>query len=584
MIPQQFIEEVQSRTDIVEIISGYIPLRRSGRNFKATCPFHGEKTPSFMVSPQKQIYHCFGCGAGGGVLQFIMSYEKVSFVEAVEMLANRAGLTVPSQNRKAVEIKTTLYDLVDSAADFFHQNLMNNKSFLPVLTYLSNRGIGKETIARFKIGYAFGQNSLLSQMRTKGYKLETLEKASLAVARDGRFKDLFQSRITFPIFDVRGRAVGFGARIWQAASSAPKYINSLENPLYSKREHLYGLNLAKEAILKEDFVIVVEGYLDMIIPFSQGICNVVSSSGTALTEEQIRLIRRYTKNIVLIFDSDTAGQNATLRALDLLIEKDLNVSIVELPGGQDPDSLIRKFGKEAFLSKLKEAKGFFEYKIRKLFTKYDCDTINGKTKIAQDMLVTIDKIKSEVEKFEYIKKLAERLKVREEIMIAEYKKVFAQGKTEKNSYFPSIVEVKQELLPITEKILLKFLITNSKAFVLMKKNLTSADFIHPISKKVVEYFFNPGFAEKSFYSSKGMGFIEDPSISSFVSSLIIDESIPSSNESFKESIAQVRKRRAQIQKEQLKIKITKAEKEGNIERLKELIGEYGQINNACGKT
>ncbi|UCD15320.1 MAG: DNA primase, partial [Candidatus Omnitrophota bacterium] len=319
MIPQKFIDEVQTRTDIGEVISSYIPLKRAGRNFKALCPFHGEKTPSFMISPQKQIFHCFGCGQGGTVIQFIMQYEKASFVEAIEILARRLGLEIPYQRGEKQKLKTILYDAVEQAAQVFNKNLLS-RTAAPVMSYLNKRGISKEVIEQFRIGYAAGRNALADNLRKKGFSLEVLEKSSLVIARESGFRDLFADRIMFPVCDSRARVVGFGARLWRQSSSAPKYINSLENPLYSKRQHLFGLNFAKDHILKEDCVIVVEGYLDMIIPFMAGIKNIVASLGTALTSEQIRLIRRYTTNIVLVFDSDKAGQAASLRALDLLLE------------------------------------------------------------------------------------------------------------------------------------------------------------------------------------------------------------------------------------------------------------------------
>src|SRR3989338_2771672 len=246
MIPQTFIDEVQARTDIVELISGYLSLKKAGRNFRGLCPFHAEKTPSFMVSPEKQIFHCFGCGQGGGAFQFLTLVEKVSFPEAVEMLAKRAGLAIPYQNESLLKEKSTLYDAVNAAADFFYHNLKDDKKYEGIRKYLARRGIGPKAIDRFKLGFAPAGNMLLNHLRKAGFTLEVLEKTSLATASRSGFSDLFRDRIMFPIFDVRSRIIAFGGRTYSNDAQIPKYINSLENVLYSKRNHLFGLNLVKD--------------------------------------------------------------------------------------------------------------------------------------------------------------------------------------------------------------------------------------------------------------------------------------------------------------------------------------------------
>ncbi|OQX80768.1 MAG: DNA primase [Candidatus Omnitrophica bacterium 4484_70.1] len=452
MIPQEFIEEVQAKTDIVELISSYFPLKRAGRNFKALCPFHSEKTPSFFVSPQKQIFHCFGCGEGGGPIQFLMLYEKVSFPEAVEILAKRLGLSIPYKKSSPYErLKTTLYEITETAAVFFQKNLFTDEG-KDALHYLKRRGIDSETIKEFRLGYAPSGNVLLEFMRNKGYSLDILEKASLVVGRrEGGYVDLFRERIVFPIFDVKGKVVGFGARLIKERN-APKYINSIENPLYNKRAHLYGLNFSKEEIIKKDVAIIVEGYFDMISPYVKGIKNIVASLGTALTLEQIYLIRRYTKNIVLVFDADSAGQLANLRALDLLLENGLDVNVVRLPQGFDPDSLVRERGKDYFFRLLQEKEDFFEYKIGILEKNLDIESIEGKTKLVEEILTTLSKIENEVKRYGYIKKLSSYLEIPEEVLILELKKkmnkTYLQGR--KISFVP---------IPISEKVVIQYLFT-----------------------------------------------------------------------------------------------------------------------------
>ncbi len=584
MIPQSFIEEVQSRTDIVELISGYIPLKRTGRNFKAVCPFHGEKTPSFIVSPQKQIFHCFGCGEGGGIFQFLALIEKTSFPEAVEMLANRLGLAIPYQKGKSTKSKNILYDAMNKAALFFCDNLKNNRQYQSIRTYLNQRGIGPETINKFQIGFAPGNNFLLQFMRKSDFTLEVLEKASLVTPSFGSFHDLFQGRVTFPIFDIRSRIVAFGARICKEIANSPKYINSFESSLYSKREHLFGLNFSKEAIIKEDSVIVVEGYLDMIIPFMRGTKNIVASLGTALTLEQIRLIKRYASCVVLMYDSDRAGHAAILRSIDLLLENGLRAEVVSLPEGYDPDLLVRKQGKDSFLKVLGSKVDFFDYKLSSLKKVYDADAIEGKTKIAKSMLVTLNKLNSEVEKYEYIVKLAGNLGVKEEIMIAEFRNSFPKKSgTQRKKSFPDSdrgqgLGLDKEPLPVTEKVLLKVILTNLKAFSLAKKNLKKEYFHSYLAQKTISLLFNTYLEAGGGSMQRFLSTIEDKEISSFISKILMDEDIPLDKNIFKESLIKLRKRGVVEIKKKLKGRIKEAEAKGDKQKVRELMEEHSRIN------
>jgi DNA primase len=584
MIPQQFIEEVQSRTDIVELISSYVPLKRTGRNFKATCPFHGEKTPSFIVSPQKQIFHCFGCGQGGGIYQFLTLIEKVNFPEAVEMLAKRLGLAIPYNNNKTAKTKTILYDAANEASLFFHEQLKNNKYYQQIVNYLKERKINEAAIDKFRIGFAPPNNALLAHMRNKGFTLEILEKASLAISQNQGFRDLFRDRIMFPIFDVRARVVGFGARIWRSLSGAPKYINSLENALYSKRDHLFGLSFAKDDIARENLAIVTEGYLDMIVPFMAGIKNVVASLGTALTVEQIRLIKRYTTSVVLLFDSDKAGKAAALRTVDLLLENDLKVEVVDLPSGFDPDSLVTKQGKDALLKLITLRKDFLDYKLDILKGTHDIKTIDGKSKIAKDILLTIDKLNSEIEKYEYIRRFSSLLDIKEEILIAEFKKLSKSDSQPKNrrytggSYLTDQKTLSNELISITERILLKCMIVNQKAFLLVKKNLKEEDFNSFLARRAVAFFFHNHKSQDSFSLSKFIGTIDDKEVSSLISELLMNDDIPLDKDAFKESLFKLRRRGSLGAKKILKEKIKEAEANKDKQKLIELVNEYSRIN------
>ncbi|MBL7156914.1 MAG: DNA primase [Candidatus Omnitrophica bacterium] len=426
MIPNEVINRILDKTDIVEIISSYVPLKKGGQNFKACCPFHKEKTPSFMVSPGKQIFHCFGCAAGGNVISFLMKHERMDFIEAITMLADKAGITVP---RTGVTGKTKntladkLYGVNNLACNHYQENLAKEYSKVAG-GYLIRRGITERMIKHFRLGFARDSwQGLINYCTAKGIELGMLEKAGLILgnAEGGNWYDRFRNRIIFPIFDLRNRAMGFGGRVLD--DSLPKYINSPETYIYTKGRHLYGLNFSKEYIKKQNYAIIVEGYLDLIIPYQNDIRNIVATLGTALTLDQIGMLKRFTKNVIMVYDSDKAGEGATLRGLDLLIEQDMNVRIAVLPKGSDPDSFVRKEGKAGFMKILKESKDLFDYKLGTLTAKFKKDQPHSKARIVAEMLPTLSRIKNAVLKSGYLKKMAEELALDEDSIRTELKKV-----------------------------------------------------------------------------------------------------------------------------------------------------------------
>lgn len=576
MIPDDFIQEIQSKLDIADVISGYFPLKKAGRNFKACCPFHSEKTPSFVVSPQKQIFHCFGCGQGGGVFQFLMQMEKISFPEAVEMLAKKLGMTFSYRDNKDGQLKNQCFEALAQASRFYHSVLTSGRC-QEVLKYLKSRGIGEKTIAKFCLGFAPGKNSLIDHLRKKGFTLNVLEKASLANLYGQNIRDVFSERILFPIFDVRNRVVGFGGRLWKEAGNLPKYVNSSESLVYSKREVLFGLNLAKNQIIKEKKVLITEGYLDVVTPFMRGIENIVASLGTSLTQEQIKLIGRFCSKVVLIFDSDDAGQQAVLRTLDLLLENQIEPEIVDLPSGEDPDSIARKKGKDYFLKLIACPNDFFSYKIRVLKKQYDSQSISGKSQIAASMLETLSKIEDQVLKYQYLAKLAQELKIKEEAIISEYKRRFP-GKnnfSEKNNLSLKSGESAQGPLSITEKILIKAIADKKGILSLVKKNFSILDFSHPLTQKAAEFFLNRDF-KKEISLKSILANIEDKQLSSFISKIILEEDIPQDQESLKESLLQLKKRQVRREREKIKSEIEKADSEGDKQKLEKLIEDYNK--------
>ncbi|OGX52069.1 MAG: DNA primase, partial [Omnitrophica WOR_2 bacterium RIFOXYB2_FULL_45_11] len=429
LIPESTLEEILSRVDIVELISGYIPLKRVGRSYKALCPFHHEKTPSFIVNPDKQIFHCFGCSAGGNAFGFLMQHERLEFPEAIEALAKRTGVIIheaSAAERKTQNLSEQLYKINEAAAHFYSDQLHAPEGE-PALKYLLKRGLTKETIQRFKIGYAQDKwDGLLNYLRGKGFGLGLIEKSGLIIAKDnGGYYDRFRKRILIPIHDTKGRTVAFGARVLD--NSLPKYINSPETPVYSKSKVLFGLDLNNEEIRLKDLAVIVEGYFDLIFPYQAGVKNITASCGTALTQEQIRLLKRYSRNVVLVYDSDNAGQMATLRSIDTLIEEGLNVMAARLPEGYDPDSFARRFGPEGFQKLITEAKDIFDYKLEFLKSKYAPLTIPNKSRAASEMLSLISKFNNTVAKSAYIKKLAEELSLDENSLLLELKKTDNQN-------------------------------------------------------------------------------------------------------------------------------------------------------------
>ncbi|MBI5807864.1 MAG: DNA primase, partial [Ignavibacteriales bacterium] len=364
-IPEKQIDEIRNASDIVDIISGFIQLKKRGKNFIGLCPFHQEKTPSFTVSEEKQIYHCFGCGAGGNVFKFLMDYKNISFVEAVEEIAEHVGIKIqydsaPSEQQNELEV---FYEINLLAARFFSDQLLKSENGESAREYLKNRGIKLQTQKIFGIGFApFSRESFLNLAKENKIDLQKAKQLGLIDTNDkGEYYDKFRGRIIFPIFSPNGRVIAFGGRIFSGETNAAKYLNSPESPVYSKRKSLYGLFHSKDEIRKLDRAILVEGYMDLISLYQAGVKNVVASSGTSLTDEQVQLLSRFTKNVLVLFDADSAGEKAALRSIEILLKQNFEVKIISLPKGEDPDSFINKFGKEQFEEEISRAQNFFEY-------------------------------------------------------------------------------------------------------------------------------------------------------------------------------------------------------------------------------
>lgn len=443
---EELIEEVKNSNDIVDVISQYVNLKRSGRNFFGLCPFHKEKSPSFSVSPDKQIFHCFGCGAGGNVIHFISKIENADFKEAIGILANRAGIELPTLNNyednKTALLKSKVYEINQIAAEFYHQNLYKPTSKIGQ-EYIKKRKLDNRTLKSFLIGYSGNFDELYRILKQKGFTEEEILASSLVnKTDDGKYIDRFRKRVMFPIQDTRNKVIAFGGRVTD--DSKPKYINSPENIVYSKGRHLFGLNVAKRGELKN--IIIVEGYMDAISLYQRGITNVVASLGTALTEAQGRLLRRYSERVTIGYDSDGAGQAATLRGLEILQNIGCDVRILQISGAKDPDEYVIKYGPERFLKCVEQAISLVEFKVKMLKQSLNLDNINDKIKFLNQVAKILSNVTNSIERELYVEKIANEYNVSKEAIYGEVNKLIYTKNTGEKTLEKPIVkkEIKKE--------------------------------------------------------------------------------------------------------------------------------------------
>ncbi|HVO74048.1 MAG TPA: DNA primase [Ignavibacteriaceae bacterium] len=426
-IPEHKIEEIRQSINIVDVISPFVQLRKRGRNYLGLCPFHTEKTPSFTVSEEKQIFHCFGCHTGGNVFKFLMEYEKISFLEAVQELAAQAGIALEADEWKTEKQseQEVLYDINTEAARYFLNNLLNTAEGEIAAAYFRKRNIKLQTMRAFGLGYALnGWDKFVEFAKEKRIDLDKALQLGLIIkGNDGRLHDRFSSRIIFPIFSPNGRVVAFAGRLMEEREGSAKYLNSPESSVYHKGSILYGLSHAKDEIRKLDKAILVEGYMDLISLYQSGVKNAVAVSGTALTEEQIQLLSRYTKNVVLLFDADTAGIKASMRSIELLLKKEMEIKIVSLPSGEDPDSFVNKFGREKFEELIKHAENFLEYQTEYFQSQGLFDDPAKAAEAIRDLVKPAALISDELKRNLLIKSIAKKFNLREMLLEAELEKI-----------------------------------------------------------------------------------------------------------------------------------------------------------------
>jgi DNA primase len=509
---EESIKTVIESNDIVDIISEYVTLQRKGSTIKACCPFHQEKTPSFIISPEKQLYHCFGCGAGGNVVTFLMEIDNMSFIDAIEYLAQRANISLITDSHSIKEDNTRqlnkiYYNINRDSALFFHHQLMKSNE---ALNYLYKRNLSLKTIKKFGLGYSLNDwHALERYLQKKGHNIKHIEDVGLIINNNKNIYDRFRNRIMFPILNIKNDVIGFGGRKWEGDDPGPKYLNSPESPVFSKGKELFHMNIAKKAV-KDAPILLVEGYMDVIGLSEKNIDTSVASLGTALTIEQIKLIEKYSKQCIICYDGDEAGQNATDKAINLLKNSSIETKVLELPTGVDPDEYIRKNGKESFLKLCTKSINWVDFKLMKFKMQSQLNNSEEKVKFLKNAINVLSQIDDSVKRDMYIKELSDELNIGSQIIRREYHKTVNSKKNvdeQKNNEY-----LEKDLVTGYEKIqrdMLSLLISDVskysdiindlskkyftdklcyKAFILLKEKVDTGNSIEP--SNIIVYFDN----------------------------------------------------------------------------------------------
>lgn len=464
--PSELIDEIRERTDIVDLIESYIPLRKQGRNYTALCPFHTEDTPSFSVSPDKQMFYCFGCQKGGGVIDFVMDFEHLSFPEALEKLAQRAGVALPEQEltpaeQRAYQQRNILHEINGAAAAFYMAALAAGGEGA---AYLERRGITAEMRKKFQLGYATPQwDDLKNHLTKKGFQEKDLLRAGvLSKSEGGKSYDRFRGRLMFPIGDQKGKIIAFGGRVLD--DGLPKYLNSAENPLFHKSYTLYGLHLAILSLREYGEAVLMEGYLDVISAHQFGITNAVAPLGTAFTAEQAKLLKRYCQRILLAYDGDSAGRKATLRALTILDGLDMRSRVLHFPAGYDPDDYLRRYGRDQWDALSAEAPSGMEYRIDVAFQNHNCNKAEGKADIITELTPALRAVKDLVTRTEYIRLISRKLDIDTDLLMLDLRRqqISHNSPSLRESLAPTAR--RQQGLVTAKEFLCRYAVNHSQAF------------------------------------------------------------------------------------------------------------------------
>jgi DNA primase len=600
-IPQEVIEEIRRRNDIVDLIAEYLPLKGSGGNFKALCPFHSEKTPSFTVTRQKQIFHCFGCGVGGNVFHFLMKYEQLSFPEAVASLARRSGVALPKARSSAAASsleahKEQLYRMNELAAAYFHQCLLATPQAEKARAYLKTRGIDQRAVEVFQLGYAPATwDSLVRHGAERGFAPQMLASVGLVKAREEGhgFYDRFRDRLMFPITSVMGRVIALGGRLLENLPEAPKYLNSPETAIYKKGTVLYGLHVAKQAIRREGQVLIVEGYLDLISLFQAGVEHVVATLGTALTRSHVQVLKAYAKEAVLVFDGDTAGRSAALRGKEYFLqgqarfflpgahvssfkgalEGDLHAKVVLLPAGHDPDTFVQQQGREAFLAKVQTAQPFMEFLFDAEAEGYDLTSVPGKLAYVRKLLPLIMNTANQVERTEYLSELVKRTGIAPSALADELHQLKQGGRNQiqpaEAHYFPSLGP---------ERLLVQLLLTQRTWIPYVRRQLSLDHIQEPNLRAILERLFALAPETGEFDVAALLERLHDEPQRDLVARLVLE---PIGDEDVQQQIDDclkaLQRRGVEAQLRGLKEDMHEAERQGDMGRLSHLQQQFAHL-------
>ena len=583
---EELIEEIRSSNDIVDVISKYVTLKRSGRNFFGLCPFHKEKSPSFAVSPDKQIFHCFGCGAGGNVIHFISKIEGLDFKDTLELLANRVNIELPTldnlEDDKTARLKSKVYEINKIAAEFYHENLYKPTS-KQAQEYIKKRKLDNRTLKAFLIGYAGNFNELYLLLKQKGYTEEEMLASSLVKrTENGGYMDSFRKRLMFPIQDVRERVIAFGGRVLD--DSKPKYINSPENIVYSKGRNLFGLNVAKKHDTKK--IVIVEGYMDAISLYQRGITNVVASLGTAMTEAQGRLLRRYSEQVILGYDADGAGQAAILRGMEILQNLGCDIRVLQIEGAKDPDEYVLKYGPERFQKCVDNAISLVEFKVKVLLKELNIENTNDKIKFLNEIAKILAKVTNQMEREIYVDKIAKEYKISKEAIYAEVNKLMYkdnQGSKKLEKKVVTMVPKEEKGNNVSEAVLKRenlviYLLINEYSKCYEKiKNLITLDYIQDDTNKQILKKMYEEFEKGNSNTSQLLDWFQDEKVISHITEIMAgDFEITDVNKAIDDLISIYEKEKLISRRNEILKKLESVSEAGS-EEVKELEKELNDI-------
>ena len=582
----ELIEEIRSSNDIVDVISKYVTLKRSGRNFFGLCPFHKEKSPSFAVSPDKQIFHCFGCGAGGNVIHFISKIEGLDFKDTLELLANRVNIELPTldnlEDDKTARLKSKVYEINKIAAEFYHENLYKPAS-KTAQEYIKKRKLDNRTLKAFLIGYAGNFNELYLLLKQKGYTEEEMLASSLVKrTENGGYMDSFRKRLMFPIQDVRERVIAFGGRVLD--DSKPKYINSPENIVYSKGRNLFGLNVAKKHDTRK--IIIVEGYMDAISLYQRGITNVVASLGTAMTEAQGRLLRRYSEQVILGYDADGAGQAAILRGMEILQNLGCDIRVLQIEGAKDPDEYVLKYGPERFQKCVDNAISLVEFKVKVLLKELNIENTNDKIKFLNEIAKILAKVTNQMEREIYVDKIAKEYKISKEAIYAEVNKLMYkdnQGSKKLEKRVVTMVPKEEKENSVSEAVLKRenlviYLLINEYSKCYEKiKNLITLNYIQDDTNKQILKKMYEEFEKGNSNTSQLLDWFQDEKVISHITEIMAgDFEITDVNKAIDDLISIYEKEKLINRRNEILKKLESVSEAGS-EEVKELEKELNDI-------